>query len=87
MWHLDQLLSYRKWVDGSGRYKYGLIYYNLARTLYDPDQAEYFLRRNVEKMEEPLDENAIERIIERTEDVILKWAFLFDIPTTKSVKH
>lgn len=75
MWHLDQLLSYRKWVDGSGRYKYGLIYYNLARTLYDPDQAEYFLRRNVEKMEEPLDENAIERIIERTEDVILKMGF------------
>ena len=75
MWHLDQLLSYRKWVDGSGRYKYGLIYYNLARTLYDPDQAEYFLRRNVEKMEEPLDENAIERIIEGTEDVILKMGF------------
>ena len=75
LWHLDQFLLLRKWVDGSGRYKYGLIYYNLARTLYDPDQAEYFLRRNVEKMEEPLDENAIERILEGTEDVISKMDF------------
>lgn len=75
LWHLDQFLLLRKWVDGSGRYKYGLIYYNLARTLYDPDQAEYLLRRNVEKMEEPIDENAIERIIEGTEDVISKMGF------------
>ena len=71
IWHLDTFFRYRKWVDGSGRYNYGLIYYNLARTLLDQDKAEYLLRRNVDKMEEPLDENTLERIIESTEDLIL----------------
>ena len=73
--HLDQFLNYRKWVDGSGRYRFGFIYYNLARTLYEPDQAEFFLRRAIDQMEEPLEESTIERIIEGTEIFIENHGF------------
>lgn len=75
MIHLDEFLEYRKWVDGTGRYQFGLIYYNLARTILDPEMAEYLLRTKLDRMEEPLDEEAVERIIAGTENMIEEQGF------------
>lgn len=71
IYRLNKFFPSRKWVDGSGRYNFGLIYYNFARTLFKRDQAEFMMRDIISKMDEPLNENTIERIITDTENLIL----------------
>lgn len=68
--YMNNFFPERAWVDGDGRYQYALIFYAIARTLYRQEKAECLLRDKVEAMQEPLCEDAIERVIDGIEEKI-----------------
>lgn len=67
---LDKFFATRKWIDGDKRSEFAWMVYNCARTLYTQDKAEFIMCDYSERMEDPLDNEVLDRIIDSAEELV-----------------